>query len=84
MHTVGYDGSQLAERIIDPAVALGVGFLTDFLLVMVLDAIEDPAAAARIGRPDLPPEDQLRRARRALGQVAAAPGRLVRAAARPA
>jgi nucleotide-binding universal stress UspA family protein len=48
------DGSDLAERIVEPAVRFGTTFGADFTLVLVLDALDDPDAVARIKQPDLP------------------------------
>jgi nucleotide-binding universal stress UspA family protein len=48
------DGSDLAERILDPAVKLGTRFGADYTLVLVLDSLDDPEAVARIRQPDLP------------------------------
>jgi nucleotide-binding universal stress UspA family protein len=48
------DGSDLAERVIDPAVDLGMRFGADFTLVLVLESLTDPDAVARIKQSDLP------------------------------
>jgi nucleotide-binding universal stress UspA family protein len=50
---VALDGSHLAETIIDPTIRLGAVFQADFELVMVVDALTDPDAIARIAQPDL-------------------------------
>jgi nucleotide-binding universal stress UspA family protein len=52
---VALDGSHLAEAIIDPAIRLAAVFQADFELVMVLDALTDPDAIARIAQPDQAP-----------------------------
>ncbi len=51
---VPLDGSDLAERIVEPAVKVGSAFGADYTLVLVLDSLNDPDAVARIKQPDLP------------------------------
>ncbi len=51
---VPLDGSDLAMRIVEPAVRFAAPFGADLLLVLVLDSLTDPAAVARIRQPDLP------------------------------
>jgi nucleotide-binding universal stress UspA family protein len=48
------DGSELAERIIDPAVKLAAVFGAELVLVLVLDSLSDPDAVARIQPPEVP------------------------------
>jgi nucleotide-binding universal stress UspA family protein len=51
---VALDGSELAERVVEPASKLAVQFGADCTLVLVLESLNDPDAVARIWQPDLP------------------------------
>lgn len=48
------DGSDLAERIVDPAARLARTFGAEVTLLLVLDALDDPDAAARIAADEVP------------------------------
>ena len=48
------DGSELAERIIDPTMKLIAVFGAELVLVLVLDSLSDPDAVARIQQPEVP------------------------------
>jgi nucleotide-binding universal stress UspA family protein len=71
---VPLDGSDLAERVIEPAVTFGAAFGADYTLLLVLGAALAPDGAARIGRPDAPgsvnPTTPSEQAERYLGRVA--------------
>jgi nucleotide-binding universal stress UspA family protein len=51
---VPLDGSELAERILDPATKLAAVFGAELELVLVLDSLSDPDAVARIQPPEVP------------------------------
>jgi nucleotide-binding universal stress UspA family protein len=51
---VPLDGSDLAERILEPATKLAAVFGADLELVLVLDSLSDPDAVARIRPPEVP------------------------------
>ena len=50
---IALDGSELAERVIDPAAQFAARFGADCTLVLVLESLSDPDAVARIQQPDL-------------------------------